>query len=391
MRIGVFLGASPTHGGVFQYSDAVLEAVAAYKSPGSTIVVRFLDPAWLPLLASYGLTGSVVARGRLRRLVDAVLWRLPIPVVLWRRSLSHVHSITRALLADACDLWILPAQDIWTYMTPVPTLGSVHDLMHRYEPQFPEVSQRGMYRKRERHYRNMCRWAAGILVDSVVGRDQLLESYEVTAALFVLPYIAPKHARSPSSPRRSLDGIPDKYLFYPAQFWQHKNHRRLVDAVALLRDRYPEIRLVLVGSPKNGYQELRASVLSLGLSEQVLFLDYVPDADMAELYERARALVMPTFFGPTNIPQLEAFALGCPVATSRIYGIPDQVGDAALLFDPNSTEEIAAAMERLWTDDELCRVLSERGRQRNEAGGARQFAERLNDIVLSMLPARVAE
>ena len=102
---------------------------------------------------------------------------------------------------------------------------------------------------------------------------------------------------------------------------------------------------------------------------------------MPELYRRARALVMPTFCGPTNIPPLEAFVVGCPVAISGIYGMPDQVGDAGLLFDPESVEEIVDCIRRLWTDDRLCAELSERGKTRADSWGPRQFNERLREIV----------
>ena len=96
----------------------------------------------------------------------------------------------------------------------------------------------------------------------------------------------------------------------------------------------------------------------LGLAENVHFLGYVPEAHMPGLYRRARALVMPTFFGPTNIPPWEAIALGCPVAVSDIDGMRDQMGDAALFFDPTSVPEMAQVMERLWRDDALCRELA---------------------------------
>ena len=120
-----------------------------------------------------------------------------------------------------------------------------------------------------------------------------------------------------------------------------------------------------------------AQVESLGLDDNVLFLGYVPDEDMPALYRSARALVMPTFFGPTNIPPLEAFALGCPVATSRIYGIPEQLGDAALLFDPASVDEIFECLIRLWVDDAVCAQLAERGRERAASWGPTQFHDRL--------------
>jgi glycosyltransferase involved in cell wall biosynthesis len=90
---------------------------------------------------------------------------------------------------------------------------------------------------------------------------------------------------------------------------------------------------------------------------------------------------MPTHFGPTNIPPLEAFLVGCPVAVSGIYGIPEQVGDAALLFDPESVEEIAKCIERLWTDDALCVMLAAQGKQRAAAWGQEQFNARLREII----------
>jgi glycosyltransferase involved in cell wall biosynthesis len=116
-----------------------------------------------------------------------------------------------------------------------------------------------------------------------------------------------------------------------------------------------------------------------------VFLGYVPDSEMSALYRRARALIMPSFFGPTNIPQLEAFVAGCPVAVSGVYGVPDQVGDAALLFDPKSVDEIADVMERLWTDDELCKTLVEKGKHRAAIWGPEQFRARFRDIVRSLV------
>ena len=76
----------------------------------------------------------------------------------------------------------------------------------------------------------------------------------------------------------------------------------------------------------------------LKVDRQIRHLGYVPANDMAALYANAEALVMPTFFGPTNIPILEAWGLGCPVITSDIRALREQAGDAALLADPNSAD-----------------------------------------------------
>jgi len=80
---------------------------------------------------------------------------------------------------------------------------------------------------------------------------------------------------------------------------------------------------------------------------------------------------------PSLIPPLEAFQLGCPVATSHVYGVPEQLGEAALLFDPSSVAEIQEAVERLWSDDELCHALVRLGNERARAWGPEQFSRRL--------------
>lgn len=226
-----------------------------------------------------------------------------------------------------------------------------------------------------------------MLVDSELGKQQLIESYHVSPdKVFVLPYIAPSYIYdydgSNDATARAKYNLPEKFFFYPAQFYRHKNHETLLDALARMRQSYPDVKLALVGAKeRNGYQDVRKRVEDLGLHDNVLFLGYAPDADMAALYSTARALIMPTYFGPTNIPQLEAFALGCPVATSRIYGIPDQVGDAALLFDPSSVEEIHDAMVKLWTDDALCAELAKRGRAHAASWGPPQFRARFKEII----------
>jgi len=115
--------------------------------------------------------------------------------------------------------------------------------------------------------------------------------------------------------------LPEKFILYPARFWEHKNHRSLIEAVRLLKQTIPDLKLVLAGSQQNAYAASVELVRRYDLMDDVLFLGHIPDDDMPELYRRARAMVMPTFYGPTNIPPLEAFVAGCPVAVSAVYGM----------------------------------------------------------------------
>ncbi len=385
-RIGLYLGAAPG-GGTFQYNQAMLDAVSALPDNLYSTVVVYSEKQWDDYFLAYDLVTIYIERGFVGRAIGRVFRQWAMLDGVWRRISPWFLPVARVMLKCRCDLWIIPSQDGLCFQAPIAALEVVHDLMHRYEPQFPEVSENGEYERREKHYSAMCRWANGVLVDSEVGRDQLVESYAIDPnKVFVLPFIAPNYMSQENSP----DGfeqryqLPDKYLFYPAQFWQHKNHQRLIKALDRLTD-LPEIQLVLVGAKKNGYLALIDLIKQLDLSHRVHFLGYVPDQDMPELYRRARAMIMPTFFGPTNIPPLEAFSVGCPAAVSRIYGMPKQVGDAALLFDPKSVQEIAITIRRLWTDDSLCSVLSNNGKLRVAAWGRSQFNFRLADIIESSI------
>jgi glycosyltransferase involved in cell wall biosynthesis len=388
IRIGLFLSAEPHSGGVFQYSLSVLEAVSALPQHRFDVVAAYLDPQWRSLLAERQVRSIWLDGGSKIQLVGRLFSLFQSSFTMWRNSVVKLFPPVKALLAEQCRLWIFPAGDDWATLLPVPSLGAIHDLMHRYEPSFPETRAHGRFAYRERYFRATCQFAKGMLVDSEVGKQQVVESYGAEPRkLFVLPYVAsPAIVSQAPVDLDSSYRLPPKFIFYPAQFWQHKNHGRLIAALDQVRRQHPDICLVLVGSKKNGYEAALAAVRTRGLEEHVWFTGYVPDEHMAEFYRRARALVMPTFFGPTNIPPLEAFAIGCPVAVSGIYGMSEQVGSAALLLDPKSVEAIADCMTRMWTDDDLCRTLVARGKEKSLAWNQSHFNVRFQEILRDLLP-----
>ena len=383
-RLGLFLGVEASAGGMFQYAQTILESLAALPSTEYRIDVAYASHVWQPVLSGYPFAATKLRHGDWGLRFAHTLMAAQIPAAMGRRISFSFNPIARQLRRMSCDMWIFPAQDAIAYQLPLPSVVSVHDLMHRYERRFPEVGGGYRFHIREHRFRNLALWAEGILVDSEIGRAQVVESYGVDAEkVYSLPYVpAPNVYRDRGNQSvKSAYGLPAKFLFYPAQFWAHKNHESLISAAASVRSECPDIHLVFTGAKRHRYEHIRAHAASLGMMNHITYLGHVPDDDLCGLYRSARALIMPTFLGPTNIPPLEALACDCPVAVSGIYAMPEQLGNAALYFDPRSVTAMADVLKRLWLDDALCRSLVERGRQKIASWNQEQFNQRLREIL----------
>lgn len=386
-KIGIYLDSSPSCGGTYQYNRFVVDALSEMTHSDYKIIAFYGEPHWNKYLAEKNIEAKYVPSSTVSRLLTGLWRRSCLPLTWWRSIADKIHPLAKAMNNERCDLWIFPSQDAHAYWMPVNALSTIHDLMHRYESRFPEVGEKSEYAKREFHYGHTCRFSKGILVDSKLGKQHAIDSYKIAdEKCHVLPYIAPRDLCLVSSPNFDRKyQLPEKYLFYPAQFWAHKNHINLIKALAKCRAECPDIQLVLVGSKKNGFNEAMALIEELNLKDSVHALGLVDKEDIPELYRRARALVMPTFFGPTNIPPLEAWALQCPVGISGIYGMKEQLGDGALYFDPESIDDMANKMKMLWANDELCQTLVQNGIQKHQELNFDKFCSTLHQIIENVL------
>ena len=246
------------------------------------------------------------------------------------------YAINRKLQKSKIDIvWSLEPM---SFPLAIPYVTTLWDIQHRITPFFPEVSSEDdQWIKRERAVSRVLRQAALILVGTQRGLDEIRNAYGLEPQrILVSPFPAPKNDLI-KMPER------DPYLFiYPAQFWPHKNHITLVKAFKEARDRTGlDLRLVLSGSDKGTKKNVMQFVQDLNLAHCVHFAGFVSKEELLELYCKARMLLFPTFFGPDNLPPLEAMSFHCPIAVSEIPGAREQLGESAVYFDPNSVEELA--------------------------------------------------
>ena len=387
LRVGIFFNARKEQGGLYQYALTLVDCLHAYSDNNEYFLymatledfpVEISKHNWH--IRNFRKTAIQIRMG-----LELILFHLsranidfPFPIIPEYRKITQDHL------------------DVMVYVKPTPhvyqwkhnAIFPIHDLQHRLQTHFPEVSANGEFVRREILYRNSVRKAKAILTDSETGKEDVIQLYRADKnRIFPLPFLTPTFRKPVLDPENKQIlaekySLPAAYFFYPAAFWPHKNHERLIRAIALLHTQYKiKAHLVLSGSKKREFDSLFKLTVSLGLQDFVHFIGFVDEDDLPELYHHSIALVMPTFFGPTNIPVLEAWTAGCPVISSDIRGIQEQVGNAGLLVDPLNEMKIAEAMQILWTDPAKRNELIELGYERVSAWTPEQFANRLKKII----------
>ena len=298
--------------------------------------------------------------------------------------------VDRAFESTAIDLiWCL---GVGTPTRTLPYVTTIWDLQHRIQPVFPEVSSGSEWADRENFFSREIGQATAVIVGTGAGQAEVERFYGVPPErIRKIPHPTPSFALDPATAgdeeTLARYGLEPGYVFYPAQFWAHKNHVGLLHALKVLRDdHHVQLRAVFVGSDKGNEAHVRQVAESLGLSGQVRFLGFVPQADLATLYRHALALAYLTFFGPENLPPLEAFALGCPVVASDVAGAREQLADAALLVPPTEERKIADALLAVQRDQALRRRLVERGRKRALSFTSAHYVKRMFDIMDEIEP-----
>lgn len=290
-------------------------------------------------------------------------------VIPFPRLWTHVR-LSWEVRRHTPDLLFIPAH-VLPLLHPARSVVTVHDLGFRYFPQ--------AHRLLDRWYLEWSTWyharAAGhVIADSEATKRDLIQAYGIPPRRITVVYPGPdeslRRVEDPGAIARVRDhyGISGDYILYLGTLHPRKNLVRLVEAFALVRKRSGpravDSRLVLAGRKGWLYEPLFRRVAALGLEDDVVFTGYLPQAHVAPLLSGARIFAFPSLYEGFGFPVLEAMACGTPVICADSSSLPEVVGDAALLVDPDDVEAWAEALCRLLTDVELRQSLIQRGYHR---------------------------
>lgn len=251
----------------------------------------------------------------------------------------------------------------------MPTVFTLHDLQHRH---LPEFFSSGHLAWREAVYPVALRHSRAVVTVSHWVKKDIIRQYGVESEkIYVIPNAPGTETYAPvdAATREATAvkfGLPESFMLYPALTYQHKNHVRLLEAIALLRDRDGlRLNLICTGKQSLHWPLIKKRLHELDLSKQVRFLGFVSAQQLRAIFHLAQFLVFPSLFEGAGIPLIEAFLEGVPAACSDIPPFREYGGDATLFFDPQSVENIAEALRRMALETELRRDLRERGLRRS--------------------------
>jgi glycosyltransferase involved in cell wall biosynthesis len=379
LRVGIYAHVLPGRaGGVATFLGSLLRSLGQLggDSERYTIIVESREQ-WDWLEPQLCANQDLVMRGR---------WQPSAKRSLVRRALGPIRPAIRYLgrLLDSrvwpevpmsdgfyeslgCEVVHFPTQAY--VLCALPTVYNPHDLQHLHHPQFwtPQLIS-----WRETIYPAGCHFAHTVVVGSEWVKDDVVLRYRVPPEKVQVIREAPptESIRRPKEEHlaavRTKYGLDRPFVFYPANTWSHKNHIRLLQAIANLRDkRGLHVHLVCTGARyEPHWPPIEACMERLGLRPQVKFLGFVPEEDLRAIFSLAHFLVLPTLFEANSLPIFEAWLEGVPVVCSDIPALREQVGDAGELFDPQSIESIANAIAQNYTDASAREGLRARGYQR---------------------------
>jgi len=212
------------------------------------------------------------------------------------------------------------------------------------------------------------RQADSVIVPSTAVREDVGRYLKLEAErIIVIPYGCEERFRPATDPvrfarTRTRYRLPDRYVLFVGTLEPRKNISTLVRAFSLLRaEQTTDLRLVIAGGQGWGYKDLFETVDALALRDHIMFLGYVEEEDLPDLYRGALLFVYPSLCEGFGLPILEAMACGTPVVTSDTSSMPEVAGDAAVLAEPTNPEALASAMALVLGDDGLREELRRKG------------------------------
>lgn len=295
-------------------------------------------------------------------------------------------------IIDGCqlDLWFSPLHRSYIPNISLPTVVTIHDVLHTSYPHFVP----GELEENNQYYQHFSPSFDAVLTVSEFSKKAITKHLHIPEVkIHAIHLDAPPAFHD--SPDEDLKvkiknkyNLHDAYAIYPASYNPHKNHLNLLKAIVLLRDNYKKrVPLVLTGFTHKEnmiYQSVLQFIKNYALENQVNILGYIPPEEMPYVYFNSSFMVFPSLYEGFGIPLVEAMKAQCPIVCSNKGSIPEIVADAALQFNPADPEDIALKMLKLM-DCKTREILIKKGKERAKTFSWKKCAQETLHVFRSVI------
>ena len=283
-------------------------------------------------------------------------------------------GLASEMMMNKPDILFIPSYAI-PQIHPAKTVVTIHGLEYRYCPECYSLKERLLL---ELNTRSSVKWASKIITPSESTKKDLIKFYKVDADKIKVIYHGVEKSPllrggwgcvkevSQHTPSPSQEG--NNSILFIGRLEKRKNLVNLIKAFEFFRRRHWPMspseklcKLTLVGKKGFGFAEIKKAIQDSPFKKDIVLKSYVSEEEKSELYKNADLFILPSFYEGFGLPVLEAMSYGAPVICSNASSLPEAAGDAALLINPNSPKEIAEAMKKVFSDDNLREKMVEKG------------------------------
>jgi len=397
MKIGFYIHHTAiSAGGIFTYTIGILKKIVAANEIEKIVIITSLEirDRLTEFAGNPKVKIKIVDRNKFTiKLSYFLSYLIYYLAVIFEKYLSiksgtiksfstFINPYSKVLESEDISILHVPVQYSPVYRTNVPVITTMHDLQEYHFPEF--------FNTREKRHRMINNAKAIFDSDHIIVsfnhvKEDIIKYFGIDEdKISVCP---PPFAESwfLSKKETSWDELSEKYglkkdyLLYPAATWKHKNHIGLLKALKKLMNEGIEINLVCTGNKTGYYQNIKAVIDELGLSDNVRFLGIISEEDLIGLYKNTSLVVITTLYEAGSGPLYEAMRYKVPVVCSNVTSLPETMGDGEFIFDPNNLDEMKEKIAKGLTDEDFKKQNLENSEQRmnvfNKTDYSRPFIE----------------
>lgn len=371
MKIGYYLGNASIHGGgTSPYAWRMLELLLSHsKNHNIEILVLCSDEVQkdcFELISKYQARAKIaIIKGynfnyieRINRILGIALAKIFNQFNIDRKFTLYLNPVYRWFASLNIDLLHVPYQTAPIYDLPYPFIVTMHDVQELHFPEFFTPEERAY---RAEHYWTSLKYSSGVVVSFNHVKQDLVKYFHLLESKI---YVCPppyNQIKLVSTSKEQAEIYSQKYtnlkdfILYPAQTWEHKNHVSLIKAVELIKTKYNRFVTVIFTGKKNPvfFPNIENYLAQSTISEQIHFMDIVPETELYWLYKNCSLVVVPTLYEAGSFPLLEAMSLDVPVICSSVTSLPETIGDSRFIFEPLNIEQMGDLIVNMLNNEKL--------------------------------------